>query len=362
MAERSFLWTTNNTGDGTGTGYTQTDASNIFEITAQCFGRNGVAPNYLNSLTPSTTGANNARVATGGAMVDGKPYKNDANVDVVIPSAVGGGNTRIDRVVLRCSWSAQTVRVTRIAGVDAASPTAPAITQNSGSTYDIKICRALVDTIGTVTITDERDMAQVDTNEITDGAITGTKIADANITLSKLGINSVDASKIVDSSVGSYEIATGAVIATKIAAGAVIAGKIDTGGVSATAQLADNIVDDTKVGNRVPQFYRRQGGSTSDWSAVGTTAYTPGAVRMQAGANTITISTGISNDLSITFPVSFSGNIPLVITGLAVNSPGQVWDVGVLNVSTTGFTARATRTATSGSDLVGFNWLAIGPE
>lgn len=329
--EKSFLWSTNGSGDGTSTGYTQTDASNIFEITAQCFGRNGVAPNYLNSLIPSTIGVNNARIATGGAMVDGKPYKNDANVDVSITSAVGGGNTRIDRIVLRCSWSAQTVRVTRLAGTDAASPTAPAITQNSGSIYDIKICQAQVDTVGTVTITDERDMALVDTSEIANDAI--------------------DASKI----------ATGAVDSSELASNAVIAGKIASGGVSATAQLADNIVDDTKVGDRVPQFYRRQGGSSTAWSSVGTTAYTPGAVRMQAGANSITISTSTYNQLSITFPTAFS-NIPLILIGLIDNSISQIWNVAAVSITSTGFTARATRTATSGSDIVVFNWLAIGPE
>ena len=289
MAERSFLWTTNNTGDGTGTGYTQTDASNIFEITAQCFGRNGVAPNYLNELSAFGS-TNNARIDTGAAMVDGKPYKNDAYVNVSIPSAVGGGNTRIDRIVLRCSWSAQTVRVTRIAGTDAASPTAPLISQNSGTVYDIRICQARVDTVGTVTITDERDMAQVDTGEI-----------------------------------------------------------------------AENAVDDTRVGNKVPQFYRRQGGSSTDWSSNGTATYTPGYVRMQAGASSITISTGTSNNLSITFPVAFS-NIPLVLVGLITNSSSQIWNIGATSVTATGFTARATRTATTGTDIVGFNWLAIGQE
>jgi hypothetical protein len=75
---------------------------------------------------------------------------------VNIPSAVGGGNTRIDRVVLRADWANFNVSVYRIAGVDAAVPSAPVIVQTSGTTYDIMLCQALVDTGGTVTVTDER--------------------------------------------------------------------------------------------------------------------------------------------------------------------------------------------------------------
>lgn len=116
----------------------------------------GVAQGVESDLVVSVTGANTVSVAAGGALVDGKPYYSDAAVSVNIPSAVGGGNTRIDRVVLRADWTAQTIRVTRIAGTDAVSPTAPAITTSSGTTYDEKICRVLVDTSGACTVTDER--------------------------------------------------------------------------------------------------------------------------------------------------------------------------------------------------------------
>ena len=100
---------------------------------AACSGWEGVAPGYKNELAGSVGGANTYNINTGGAMVDGKPYHNTATVGVNIPSAVGGGNTRIDRIVLRADWTAQTVRITRIAGTDEASPTAPAITQTPGT-------------------------------------------------------------------------------------------------------------------------------------------------------------------------------------------------------------------------------------
>jgi hypothetical protein len=157
MAEKSYWFTTNNTGDGppVGTGYSRTDLAHLSAIMAACSHFEGVAPGYLNTFN-GTTATNQATIATGGAMVDGRQYRNDTAVNVTIPSAVGGGNTRIDRIVLRANWTAQTVRIFRIAGTDAASPTAPAITQTSGTTYDITLYQALVNTSGLVALIEER--------------------------------------------------------------------------------------------------------------------------------------------------------------------------------------------------------------
>ena len=160
MAEMSYWWTTNAAGAGDQVAsYTQAHLSKVAEITAACSNFEGVAPSYLNSLACTANGANTVAVNTGGAMVDGKPYLNSASVDVNIPSAAGGGNTRIDRIVLRASWAGFDIAITRVAGVDAAVPAAPAITQTSGTTYDIQLCQVLVDTAGAVTVTDERTMA-----------------------------------------------------------------------------------------------------------------------------------------------------------------------------------------------------------
>ena len=95
-------------------------------------------------------------------MVDGIVYHNDASQNVNIPSAVGGGNTRIDRIVLRADWAGFNVSVHRIAGTDAANPRPPAITQTSGTTYDIKLAQVLVTTAGAVTVRRARLRADVD--------------------------------------------------------------------------------------------------------------------------------------------------------------------------------------------------------
>jgi len=157
VTQTSGYWTTSGAPSGHQVAsYTQAIAAKAWAIIAACAGFEGVAAGYLNSLVGSVPGANTARIGTGGAVVDGQWYKNDAAYDVTIPSAVGGGNTRIDRVVLRVTWASFQCIITRIAGTDAASPTAPAITQTPGTTYDVMLYRALVNTSGAVTLTDER--------------------------------------------------------------------------------------------------------------------------------------------------------------------------------------------------------------
>lgn len=162
MTEKSGFWNTEGVspvGDQLD-GYNEIVWSDAASILASCSGFEGVGASLLNALEVTATDLNEVTVDTGGAVVDGKWYKNDAGEAVVIPSAVGGGNTRIDRIVLRCSWAGYTVRVHRIAGTDAGSPTAPAITQISGTTYDIMLAQVLVDTSGNCVVTDERVFAE----------------------------------------------------------------------------------------------------------------------------------------------------------------------------------------------------------
>ena len=324
MAEDSSLWTTGGAGDGAAT-ITRADWTDILKVIAACMDEEGVAPAYVNALVGSVPAANTARIGTGGALVDGKPYWNNSTVDVTIPSATGGGNTRIDRVVLRADWTLQTVRITRIAGTDAASPTAPAITQTSTVTYDIKLYQALVDTAGTVTLTDERTFARPGTDAIvtaaiTDLAITTAKINDLAVTAAKLAADAVTTAKILDANV-------------------------------TLAKLAADSVDDTKAGNRVPALTRRQGGSATDWWQNGTTTYTPTTVRMQVGAITLSLSAS----LVVTFPVAFSA-IPIVLLSwyAASGAPNAPY---LTDITTTTFTVQNA----SALNLSLF-WQAIGPE
>lgn len=259
MTQFSGLWTTGGAGDGAST-YTRANLTEFFKVLAACLDEEGVAAAYLSALACSANGANTLRTAAGGALVDGKAYYNDANVDTNIPSAVGGGNTRIDRIVLRADWTAQTVRITRIAGTDAGSPTAPAITQTPGTTYDIKLCQVLVDTSGAVTVTDERVFAQVGaSNGLADSIVSTAKLADAAVTASKLAA---------------------AVAGSGLAGGAGTALSVNVDGVgieisSDTLQLKDGGVTAAKIANRSRKLVVpcSAGYNTTDGAAVIAQAY-----------------------------------------------------------------------------------------
>jgi len=153
MAEDSILWTTSGTGDGDSNGYTQAELirwlrqSFISDSTDE-----GVLKGYLNEL--EVTGiATPVSVNTGAAYVYGFPYWNTASVNVAIPTP--SVSTRIDYIVLRASWSAQTVRITRIAGNEGGG--APSLTQSDGVTWDVPLATASITTGGVITVTDARE-------------------------------------------------------------------------------------------------------------------------------------------------------------------------------------------------------------
>jgi len=303
MAESSFWWTTSDPAVGDGlVSYTQVHLGSVARVLAACSGFEGVAPGYLNELACTANGANTVAVNTGGAAVDGKAYANSASVDVNIPSASGAGNTRIDRIVARADWTAQTVRITRIAGTDAASPSAPAITQTSGTTYDISLCTVLVDTGGTVTVTDARTFAKGGVNSISSAAITTVKLYAGAVTSAKLAALAVTSAKIANNAVGNVQlrqgvatsvigragtmagdvadiqaalwdsvlrragdgaldfgtinagmIADAAVTSAKIASGAVVSGKLGADSVDSD-QYVDGSIDPIHIANRTRKF------------------------------------------------------------------------------------------------------------
>lgn len=159
MTERSRFWDGSGTGDATEAPY---DASTEFArvLRAIAFGseqaadKGGVINGAVgfNDYNASTPSANTARIATGLGINQGNWHESDANVDIAIPTPAS--LTRVDRIVLRKSWAAQTVRLTRIAGTEGAG--APAITQTLGTTWDVKMWQVSITTGGVITFTDER--------------------------------------------------------------------------------------------------------------------------------------------------------------------------------------------------------------
>jgi hypothetical protein len=253
MTEYSRLWATSGVGDGAAGGYT---ADQLFEIYRALFtgavgaNRSGAAPDYGSKLAVSGS-ASPVSVADGAALVYGVPYFNTSAVSVAIPTPTTG--TRIDRVVLRASWAAQTVRVTRIAGVEGAG-TPPNLQQTAGVTWDMPLAQVSITTAGVMTLADERQYLQglgdggVGTAKLADSAVTTAKIADDAVTTGKIAAGAVGTTDIADDAVTAAKIAAGAVGASEIADGAVGASEIADGAVG-TSELADDAISNAKLAN-----------------------------------------------------------------------------------------------------------------
>lgn len=159
MTERSRVWDGTSTGDATESPYdAPTEFARLFRYQfgfGQMSNYGGVlnGASGFSDLTPSNPSANTVRIASGVGWVYGTQYDSDANVDINIPTP--GVSTRIDRIVLRKSWAAQTIRLTRIAGTEGGG--APALVQTAGTTWDIPIAQVSITTGAVITLTDQRE-------------------------------------------------------------------------------------------------------------------------------------------------------------------------------------------------------------
>ncbi len=100
----------------------------------------------------------------------------------------------------------------------------------------------------------------------------------------------------------------------------------------------------------------RQGGSADNWETGGTTNYTPTSVIMQVGMAAITLINQNFGDVSITFPVAFSG-VPLVFTTAEQNKRYTF----SRDITTTKCTIGIGNYESTMSATQYVRWLAIGP-
>lgn len=153
MSESSWFWGSTTPGDAGP--YTDDEFSDLVRKIFQADrATQGPLTGIGSELAVSGT-VSPVTVAAGAAVVDGKLYESTAAETVAIPTPAA--LTRIDRIVLRKDFSAQTVRITRIAGAEGGS--APAITQLDATTWDVKLAQVSITTGGAITVTDERVMA-----------------------------------------------------------------------------------------------------------------------------------------------------------------------------------------------------------
>ena len=351
MTESSILWENNGTGDGTSSGYSQAKLVEWMRaLFTKSANRGGVSPDYLNELAVSGASSPVA-VASGAAVCYGFVYFSDTSVNVNIPTPSGA--TRIDRVVLRVDWSAQTVRITRVAGSEG-SGTPPALTQSVGTTWDVPLAQVSITTGGVITVTDEREWLSV----LGDEDVSAAKLATDAVVTTKIQDDAVTTAKIDNGAVTTAKLDTASVTAAKLASDAVETDKLDDAAVT-TSKLADNAVDDTKVGNRVPQFLRRQGGSATSWAATGTTTYTPGAVIMQAGSVMSTASSVASGSVNVILPVTPSDHLLIFVS--PITASGEFITCTVAQVVPGSFSIYWETTDGSLIYNPTFSWLAIGP-
>lgn len=156
MSELSLPWNGTSLGDATIAPY---DADTEWAL--YTFLQSGVVA-QTSSQGGVFLGAKNGGQATGSAtpvvidtmyaIVQGTAYENTAAVSVTVPTP--GSATRIDRIVLEKDWALQTVRITRIAGIEGGSE--PALVQVAGNKWDEPLWKCSITTGGVITLTDER--------------------------------------------------------------------------------------------------------------------------------------------------------------------------------------------------------------
>jgi len=166
MTETSFPWAGTSTGDAGP--YSDTEFANF--VKGLVFdGANinyGIIRAFQNEseVAPTSPATAQIQVATGGAVIQGRYYISTAveNFTIVANSS---GNPRIDAVVLRVDYVAQTIRLAIKQGTPAVSPALPGLTQTPNVLWEIYVARVAVasgfGTIVAANITDMRTWCNV---------------------------------------------------------------------------------------------------------------------------------------------------------------------------------------------------------
>lgn len=155
MAERSRPWSGIVPGDSGP--YSDDQWTDVWKQFAPTIAREGVFQGQLNELDLSSVAATPVSVASGRALVNGIWYETDASRSLAIANATAG-NLRVDRIVARASWAAQTVRLLVVQGANvAANPVPPALVQVDGTTWDLPLWQVQATDAGVLTFfRDER--------------------------------------------------------------------------------------------------------------------------------------------------------------------------------------------------------------
>lgn len=139
MTEYGAPWDGISVGDASVAPYSSLEWARIWKM---MFGNGLAFPNYgvfLGSgdgtnaplqVTQTGVASTNVQVQIGAALVNGRFYENTA-VSTIAVTANSSGNARIDTMVLRADYVAQTVRLVIRVGTPAASPVRPTLQQDA---------------------------------------------------------------------------------------------------------------------------------------------------------------------------------------------------------------------------------------
>ncbi len=306
--EESILWNTNGVGDGAA----DITRAQWIDFYTMLFLRDnttqGVAAGYLNALAVSSTGNNNARVASGGAVVRGFLYRSTANVDHTINTPVADTGFR---VILRADWDTQTVRSDVILNTTGVTDP-PALTQVESDEWEISLATGTITSGGVIAVTSAPTYlyynTKVSTVMLDDASVTSAKLAAAvaggglaggagsalSVNVDNIGIElNTDALRLKDLGVTTGKLNDLAVTTGKLAASSVTGAKIGVGGL---------------------RIEERRGDDASDWSS-GTTSGDPAQVNFTL-ANPVTgylicqelqiAAASTSATSSVEFPAAFT--------------------------------------------------------
>lgn len=354
MAQKSFPWTNNGTGDGTSGGYTALEWSELWRklFLGGNHATQGVLRGVDNALAV-TGSASPLSVNTGAAIVYGKLYTNSAAVSLAVTTPVVG--TTGGHVILRLDWTLQTTVLVAVRNTDGVNST-PALTQSTSTQWEIRLASFTITTGGVITVTDARTYAQFATNHVKrDGdTMTGALALDPGGTTNaaiELGSTAGASTPFIDFHSSGNNIDYDSRLVASGGSGSIGQGMLNF----IAAKLKHG-------GYAVMRVLGRVGASSTNWQSTGTTNYTPDNCNVQVGAGSVSIS-GTSASTTITFPVAFS-DVPLPFASVRLASAGDS--------NTRKLMAYATATATqitiniltvdgsSMTDLVYFQWQAWG--
>ena len=157
MTQKSYFWDGTATGDATLAPYS---AATEFAKVMMSLAAAACITTHLGGVFRDELGEfmcfginSPGNCSSGRALCYGSVFESDDNEPLNISTPAG--STRIDRLVVRKDWAAQTTRLAVITGVPGGA--APALTQTPGSVWEIPLYQISITTGGAITYTDERD-------------------------------------------------------------------------------------------------------------------------------------------------------------------------------------------------------------